>query len=233
MTSSIPSLRRLPPELILEIADYLPLDGRLALSYTHSQFEKTLFIPRESKKRKIKNSNCARLAIRTYQSPPNASYSHTRCIRCKQSYPTSMFFSGGSPSCITPPSSQDQEVIPLPERFCCWCVGSFVRHVRTEVGGKNEWVAENNTMCMHCGAVKEWKQCKCNCDTCWNKPVITYTRYLNNDEEYKTARIGKKACCESSTGFRLFVREDCFKPSKLRDVGEILLGQHLHTNADR
>lgn len=216
MTSSATPLLSLPPELILEIARKLPPDGKVALSYTHPRLHGTLLLlPRE---RNAGLSDCAHFAIRTYQESPRANTSHARCIRCKASYPTALFFSSSSPSCIAPPNGQDQEVIALPKRVCAWHVRGFTRVIRTESGGKNEWVANDNNMCMHCGAVKEWKPCDCNCDSCWFKPVTTYTRFLNNDEEYKDAWFIKKASSASPPASDerslLFVRETCYKHTK-------------------
>lgn len=217
MASSTTSLLDLPPELLLEITRNLPPDGILALRFTHPLLYDTLpFLPQRMK---AGLSDCARLAIRTYLSLPDANPSHTRCIRCKEMYPTSLFYSGSSPLCMTPSRDPDQEVIALPQRFCAWHVGSFIRVIHTKPGGKNEWTANNNTMCMHCGAVKEWRQCDCCCDSCWYRAVTTYTRYLDNNKECRNIRFWRNTSSAtrpaSAKGCQLLACEACYDPGKL------------------
>lgn len=215
MNFSTAFLLQLPPELLLQIAKNLPLDGRLALSFTHSSLYETLCLPPD--RWNIKVSECAHLAIRTYLVPPNANPSHIRCIRCKEVYPPTLFYSRSSPFCKAPPNDQNQEVLHLPERFCAWHVGSLIRAVHTEAGGKNEWIANRHHMCMHCGVVKEWRQCDCNCDSCWYKPVTAYTRYLNNAEEFKEVRFFRTSsanCQTSEQSGQLFAKETCYDHGK-------------------
>ncbi|OAK97296.1 hypothetical protein IQ06DRAFT_319082 [Phaeosphaeriaceae sp. SRC1lsM3a] len=93
------SLLSLPPELILEIGDFLPPDGILALKLAHRYFNETLpFLPR---RKNTVFSDCAKLAIRYYLTPPNPEPSHLRCILCKEVYPIRQFRSSSSPACVS------------------------------------------------------------------------------------------------------------------------------------
>ncbi|KAH7408686.1 hypothetical protein DE146DRAFT_583388, partial [Phaeosphaeria sp. MPI-PUGE-AT-0046c] len=114
------SLLFLPPELVLEIGDFLSPDGILALKLTHRYFNETLpFLPHQ------KNppfSACAKLAIRYYLSPPNPEPSHLRCILCKAVYPKSLFKSSSSPACVSDAldDASQTDVVELPQRLCSW-----------------------------------------------------------------------------------------------------------------
>ncbi|KAF2187230.1 hypothetical protein K469DRAFT_109971 [Zopfia rhizophila CBS 207.26] len=218
-TSTSPTLLSLPPELILEIADHLPPDGLLSLKFTHPILNAT--VPLAQRLRNTALSTCARLAIRTYLARPDPKPSHIRCILCKAVYPAALFSSSSSPACRALCSVSDNprtEVVELPRRFCAWHVGRLARIVHTEVGGRNGWVSKMEEMCMHCGAVKVWKECGCKCNSCGVRIVRTYTRYLNNEVECKRFFFWKEAeLDESQTGNRkeegrLFVRETCWDP---------------------
>lgn len=201
------SLLSLPPELILEIGDFLPPDGILALKLAHRYFNETLpFLPR---RKNTVFSDCAKLAIRYYLTPPNPEPSHLRCILCKEVYPIRQFRSSSSPACVsdTLEDASHGEVVELPQRMCSWHVGRLSQVVHTAPGGRNEWTSAMGDLCMHCGAVQAWKRCDCECGSCGIRPVRTYTRYLNNDHE-----------CRQFVFWRaeqqLMVREEC------RDLGE-------------
>jgi hypothetical protein len=214
-----PNILNLPPELILEIADHLPPDGIIALKLTHRILNGTLSLTTRLKNAAL--STCARLAIRTYLLRPEPRPTHVRCILCKAVYPSALFSSSSSPVCLSLSFSTDapcSEVIELPQRFCSWHVSRLTRIVRTESGGRNEWVSSLGRMCMHCGSVQEWSHCNCNCDTCSVRIVRTYTRYLNNSTEcrrflfYRDTTMHADCPDQDSIDGKLFVRETCYNP---------------------
>lgn len=219
MASSTLSLLSLPPELILEIADYLPPDGILALKFTHRVLNYSLPLAPRLKNRTL--SHCARLAVRSYLAKPTSNPTHLRCVLCKAVYPLKSFQSSSSPACAPVSFAADvaqTEVVQLPQRVCAWHVGRLTRIVRTEPGGRNEWIDSSEEMCMHCGAIQSWEKCDCKCDSCSVRAVTAYTRYLNNKIECKKFVFYRKAATNhvhpphGTTRTRLYIRETCFEP---------------------
>ncbi|KAH6625767.1 hypothetical protein C7974DRAFT_313150 [Boeremia exigua] len=126
MTSAALSLLSLPPELILEVADYLPADSILALKFSHRILNYSL--PLAPRLRNQTLSRCARLAVLSYLAKPSLNPTHLRCILCKAVYPLRSFRSSSSPTCI--PFSYDSnvgdtDVLELPQRLCSWHVGQM------------------------------------------------------------------------------------------------------------
>lgn len=220
MASPTLSLLSLPPELILEIADYLPPDGILALKFSHRILNYSL--PLASRLRNRTLTRCARLAVRSYLAKPTPNPTHLRCILCKSVYPIKSFQSSSSPACAPLSFAADvgdTEVVELPQRLCAWHVGRFARVVHTEPGGRNEWVGSSEEMCMHCGAIQSWAKCDCKCDSCSFRAVTAYSRYLNNKTECRRFLFFRKTVTDNDTctpsdtvKTQLFVRETCFNP---------------------
>ncbi|KAF2629364.1 hypothetical protein BU25DRAFT_337329 [Macroventuria anomochaeta] len=134
------TLLNLPPELILEIADYLPPDGILALKFSHRALDYSLPLAPRLRNRTL--SRCARLAVCSYLAKPNPNPTHLRCILCKAVYPLKSFQSSSSPACAPLSFAVDvgqMEVVELPQRLCAWHVGRLARIVHTEPAGKNMW----------------------------------------------------------------------------------------------
>jgi hypothetical protein len=212
MFPTTPSLLRLPPELILEIADRLPLDAILSLRITHPFFNNAL-LP-ASRYKSSTRSKCARLALRNYLAPPNPTPSHIRCIFCKSRYPMAQFNSSRSPACMTSPrvNGQSAETVKLPHRFCAWHVGQLVNEIDDKDNAREEWRSAMRDMCMHCGAVRGWEECTCKCDSCGSRRVRTYTRYRNSDTRFTNFKLFRNLDLmgqdsnENIPG-RLFVRE--------------------------
>lgn len=228
MTPTALSLLDLPPELILEIVDYLPADGILALKLTHRVLDSLL--PLASLLRKQTLSRCARLAVRGLLAKPTPNPTHLRCLLCKTVYPVKTFSSSSSPACAPLPAAaavKQTEIIELPQRVCAWHVGRLVRIVRTDPGGRNEWVDKLEEMCMHCGAVQSWAKCGCTCNSCSVRTVTTYTRYLNNRSECRTFVFYRKPVNDSgvalhaTTKCQLFVRETCDGPGMYLELSRL------------
>lgn len=205
----------------MEIGDHLPPDAILALKLSGSIFNRTL--PLAPRLRNTTLSDCARLAIRTHLSPPDPKPSHLRCILCKAVYPANLFKPSSSPACMPMSLAEDAQqidVVEMPQRLCSWHVGSLVHIVHTEPGGRNEWVAHMDEMCMHCGALQRWLRCDCNCDSCSFRSVRAYTRYLNNDREcrgyvfWRQAAEGNSGNLSEGGEGQLWVRETCKEPGE-------------------
>lgn len=228
MASPTSSLLSLPPELILEVADYLPPDGILALKFSHRVLNYSLPLAPRLRNRTL--TRCARLAVRSYLAKPTPNPTHLRCILCKSVYPLKSFQSSSSPACAPVCFAADveyTEVVELPQRLCAWHVGRLARIVHTEPGGKNEWVDSSEEMCMHCGAIQSWAKCDCKCDSCSFRAVTAYTRYLNNNTECRKFVFYRKTTASSSViapeetaKTQLFVRETCFDPGTYLDEAE-------------
>ncbi|KAF2995586.1 hypothetical protein E8E13_004636 [Curvularia kusanoi] len=206
MASSTFPLLSLPPELILTIADHLPIDAILALKLSHRILHSTL--PVTPRLQNLTLSPCARLALRTYLAKPVSNPTHQRCLLCKAVYPLKSFHSSSSPVCSASLSFsgadvQDPNILKLPQGLCTWHVGRLVRIVKTRPGGRNEWVASREDMCMHCGAIRGWKGCGCGCESCAVREVTAYTRFLDNEVECRKYVFYRK------DGRRLYVRETC------------------------
>ena len=177
MASPGPRLLLLPIELLLEVSEYLPVDGILALKLTHRTLNSAL--PTLSRLRNRTFDRCARFAIDRLFASPNKSPSQLRCILCKNIYPVTMFASSSSPACLPlafDPDAPRPEVVKIPNGFCAWHVGRLARVIRTEPGGRNEWVSEVKWMCMHSGCIEDWNDCNCQCTSCGHKKIRTYTR---------------------------------------------------------
>lgn len=215
----------LPPELIYEIADYLPPDCILALKLTHPILNATLPLTRWINR--TPPSKCARLSIRTYLSKPVPRPSHIRCILCKNVYPAAIFSSSSSPACLPVSVTNGlphPEVIDLPQRFCSWHVGRLTKIIHTGSGGRNEWISTMKDMCMHCGSVRGWSDCSCQCGSCGIRSVRVYTRYLNNKVEckrfwfWRNTETAMVAQGQDGIQGQLFVRESCFDPGESRFI---------------
>lgn len=217
----------LPPELILGIADHLPPDALISLKLAHSKFYNTL--PAGPRLKRSSLTPCARLAIRTYLESPTPNPSHIRCVLCKALYPPSLFNSSSSPACVPLPDATAktrQEVVELPERFCAWHVGRLTRVVHVKFGARNEWVSRLERMCMHCGSIKGWRVCMCECQSCGTREVRAYTRYLDNKRECRTFAFWRR---DEGNGKErtLLVRETCWDNDNAGNTSVINLLVHF------
>ncbi|CAI6337392.1 unnamed protein product [Periconia digitata] len=210
-----PPLLKLPPELLLEVARYIPTDAIISLKLTHRTLN-TAFPSLPLLLQKQPLSECSRFAIERLLCPPDPDTK--RCFVCRKRYPAYMFSSTKSPVCAPPShrSTPSTEIVDLPSFFCAWHVGRLVRIVRTESGGRNEWVSDVKRMCVHLGCIQGWEKCGCGCEceSCGVVVVRTYTRYLNNERECKGFTFwrkvggGAREGIEGSRG-ELRVREEC------------------------
>jgi hypothetical protein len=138
--------------------------------------------------------------------------SRQRCILCKNVYPISKFNSSNSPACRKTSQSTDHGVVELPYGLCCDHVSRLTKVVQTKTGGRNEWLSHMDSMCMHCGKVKSWDPCTCDCKTCLSRELRVYVRYLDNEDECRAFKFWRDAQgrlkveerCRTSDGSRKF-----------------------------
>ncbi|KAF2270274.1 hypothetical protein CC78DRAFT_539508 [Lojkania enalia] len=209
------SLLSLPPEILYEIADYLPPEGILALKLAHPVLHHTFLLPRFEN---TVPSDCTRFAIREYLADKKSRTSTIRCLLCKKTYPQSMFSTSESFACKQLYKSDGRlaEVIQYPKRVCSWHVGLLTRVIRANAGGRDEWTSTMGKWCMHCGRIRDWNECTCECNSCPVIPIRTYTRYMSNNMEWKNFRFRREVPVENESGWteNLFVEEKyCTKAS--------------------
>jgi len=174
----------LPTELVLEISDHLPLDAILALKLTQRRLNYILRL--DQQRWQAPRSRCTQRAIHTYLAPSTSKPSHRYCILCKATCPFNSFKSSNSSACLPLAIvSIPHDVVELPPRVCFCHVARFTRTIKTEPGGRNEWVSHRVKMCTHCGYIQGWtgrdSKCDCKCDSCSIGEATTYTRYLTKD----------------------------------------------------
>ncbi|KAF2638513.1 hypothetical protein P280DRAFT_72179 [Massarina eburnea CBS 473.64] len=216
MASPKPGLLSLPPELLLDIGDFLPPDAILSLKLTHSVVNNTL--PSLPCLKNRKASQCARFAIDRLRILSTTTPAEQRCIICRKKYPLHMFVSSSSPACapqLFVEGAPRPETVDIPPFFCAWHVGRLARVKRTDPNGRNEWVSDMKRMCMHQGCIEGWKDCDCDCDSCGYRMVRTYTRYLNNNIECRRFTFRRNTDEESAdpqekSKGRLYVKENCW-----------------------
>jgi hypothetical protein len=190
----------LPVELVAEIGSFLALDALLAMKLTHPRLSlKTSLDAKVTKP----ISRCSHLSIREYLVDPYLAQPRQRCVLCKAVYPRSMFRSvdDGTDMLLA-------DLLELPYRICLWHISSMTRLVQTKPGGKNGWVSQLETMCMHCGSIQSWNRCSCECDSCGLREIRTFTRFLNNQKECKAFSFQASNDGETQEA-RLVVNETC------------------------
>ncbi|KAG9189659.1 hypothetical protein G6011_06527 [Alternaria panax] len=207
MAPNTACLAKLPTELILEIKDRLALDAILALKLTQRRFNN--IFPLDQTCWQDPRSRCAQRALQIYLASPLPEPSHRHCVLCNAEYPVSQFKSSNSPSCAPLEHINiPHDIVKLPSRVCSWHVRRFTRTVKSEAGGRDEWVSHGDSMCMHCGDIQGWKKCRCECDSCSLCEVTTYTRHVNNAEECRTPVFWRDALNSGVEGEgQLWVRE--------------------------
>jgi hypothetical protein len=209
MLPALASFHGLPAELILDICDFLTLDALLALKLTAPRLNAIIRL--DPRRWQAPLSSCARRAIRTSLKSPLSKPDQQYCFLCNATYPTYMFSSSTSPACVSADvTTMPRDIIPLPPSVCSCHVGRLARIIRTDPGGRNEWVSNMDKMCMHCGNITAWSTCTCKCDSCSFWTVQTYTRYLNNNNECHRFLFWRAASASTDNeAGRLWVRESC------------------------
>ena len=46
-----------------------------------------------------------------------------------------------------------------------------------------KWTSKTEVICFHCGKVKAWNKCDCDCESCGESLVKTYTRLVRHQSE--------------------------------------------------
>ena len=170
----------LPPELILNIGDFLPRDCILALKIAYRRFNEIL--PMRPLPKHEKPTDCERLLILSYLSRDP---SRRRCRLCKVIYDISCFDSLSSPAEVPVSlvqNAQRADFVVYPKGLCQREVGRLLKIIFTGPGGRSGWTSQKDIWCMHCGSLQGWDKCNCNCDSCSCRPTRTYTQYIDRDK---------------------------------------------------
>lgn len=188
----------LPAELILQIGYLLPRDAIVALRLVHQRFSQ-IFPPLLGAPKQT--DQCVRFAIQRHIENPSSS--HFLCSICKKRYPRGMFRCSDGNSASTCAA----DMLRFPEGVCSWHFGRVSRVIKTDPGGANKWKSRAEDMCMHCGSIKAWFGCSCQCDSCGYAEIQTFTRFLNNERECRKFSFHQLE--DDQRGTCLVVREMC------------------------
>jgi hypothetical protein len=204
-------LSTLPPELLEQIFNHLPLPARTALKVTCRRMYSLTPPLRLSKAGLVR---CAQRAITSY-----LAFDHYRrlCPICKQWYPNHMF---ADEEASTPTVDEERRItdtllqqgfddaggpgmVEPPPGACIWHKASlyriidgatpalmpfFIPSLALKDGLRGEhmckWISTVQEMCYHCGAVR-WREKKfhCRCETCGVRRVRCYTRFVMKQSE--------------------------------------------------
>lgn len=200
------TLLNLPLEVLWRILEFLAPSARTAFKLTcHGIYVITpnlvLIKPAVD--------NCTYRAINGFF---EFSKDQRRCRLCKRWYPNNLF-SDGDPKLTLEYERQQMDfmlrhgvdsmggpgVIKNPTGCCGWHKGSLCRVIVHSdanikevfpsvpadriVSGSYKWTSNKEAMCFHCGKVKAWAMCNCDCESCGESVVRTYTRIVRNQSE--------------------------------------------------
>jgi len=200
------TLLNLPPELLWEISKFLTLSARAAFKLTCRRIytgTPTLLLVKSAV------DKCTYQAISGFL---EFNKDQRRCRLCKRWYPNSLF-SDSSPKSNPEDgrlltdfilrhgvdSLGGPGMINSPSGCCGWHKGSLQRVIDSShadfmkvfgsipatrtFGGSYKWTSKTETMCFHCGKVKAWTNCNCDCESCGGSVVRTYTRLVRHQSD--------------------------------------------------
>ena len=180
MPATPAQLINLPTELILDIADILPHDARVALGLTQRRLNSIVRL--NLQRWQAPRPGCVQRAIQRHLAPPSSKPTHRYCILCRVTCPIGSFKSSLSPACL--PMARvnvPHDVMELPPNVCFCHVARFTKHIETgsDTGlpASNKWVSHRVKICLHCGGTGRNSNCNFECQTCLTGEVTTYTRY--------------------------------------------------------
>lgn len=194
----------LPPELLMGISDHLSLAAQAAFKLTCRQIYHSTLSINVNKLRKSSVDPCTQLAINSYLT---FDHHRSRCLLCKQWYPTSMFADASSSPTPSEEARQAEAIlrrgsddlggpgmIESPPGACPWhkarlyrvidCAHPTFMTVFAQIpalknfSGSYKWISTMEKLCYHCGTVKGWGKCECDCETCGARSVRSFTRLV-------------------------------------------------------
>jgi len=192
MPASTAQLINLPTELILDIADILPLDAIVALGLTQRRLNSIVRL--NLRRWQTPRRRCVQRAIQRHLAPPSSKPTHRYCILCGVTCPIRSFKSSLSSACL-PMAGVNvlHDVIELPPNVCFCHVARFTMNIKTgpssgpgiTLPARDEWVSQRIKICLHCGKTA-WDKCNCECQTCLTGEVTTYIRYFTKRKKGTT-----------------------------------------------
>jgi hypothetical protein len=200
------TLLNLPPELLWNISEFLPPSARAAFKLTCRR----IYVDTPSLDlNKSAVDNCTYQAINGFL---EFNKDRRQCILCKRWYPNCLFSDGSSKPNLEDERRQTDFVlrhgvdslggpgmINSPPGCCGWHKSSLYRVIDASdanfvaifasipaaqtLNGSYKWTSKKEIMCFHCGKVKGWTKCNCDCESCGESVVRTYTRLVQHQSD--------------------------------------------------
>jgi hypothetical protein len=204
--SKMTTLLNLPPELLWKISEFLTPSAQTAFKLTcHRVYVST---PNLDLNKSVVD-NCTYQTINGFL---EFNKDRRRCMLCKKWYPNSLF-SDDSPKPNSEDERQQMDfvlrhgvdslggsgMIDNPPGCCGWHKGSLHRVINasdenfvkafTSISAARtfscsyKWTSKMEIICFHCGKVKAWTKCNCDCESCGESIVRTYTRLVRHQSD--------------------------------------------------
>ena len=200
------TLLSLPPELLWKISEFLTPSARAAFKLTCRR----VYVGTPSLDlNKSAVDNCTYQAINGFL---EFNKDQRRCILCKRRYPNDLFSDDNAKPNLEDERRQTDFIlrhsvdslggpgmINSPPGCCGWhksnlhrvidasdanFVGVFASIPAAQtLSGSYKWTSKTETMCFHCGKVKAWTKCNCDCESCGESAVRTYTRLVRQQRD--------------------------------------------------
>jgi hypothetical protein len=209
-------LATLPPELLLQIATYLPTSAVISLKLTNKTLYHAMPIP--ANYNLLQLPQCERDAVRrAIHERKELQSGRKRCLFCNTLQPLSRFANISKPIC----SLHDKRFLKymLPAR-----VDEKTRARVSRIVGLTDrihWLEVPRTFCTHCQAIVEWEieDCWCRCQSCSRVPVNVVVRTADGKSQLKSAQLlkpGKEKRCVEEERFR---ESEMASPPRLYRLG--------------
>ena len=237
-------LLNLPPELLCKISEFLAPSSRAAFKLTC----RLVYVSTPNLDlNKSAVDSCTYQAIDGFL---EFNKDQRRCMLCKKWYPNGLF-SDGSPTPTLDDEQRQTDfvlrhgvdslggpgMINSPPGCCDWHKSSIHRIVDASdanfanmfpsipaaraFGASYKWTSKTEMICFHCGKVKAWTKCDCDCESCGERVVRTYTRLVRHQSDLGKFVFFRK---DGDT----WVREWRGMPDLIRDADIVCAGKgHL------
>src|SRR5579871_4044940 len=191
------TLLNLPPELLWTISEFLAPSAQVAFKLTCRQ----VYVSTPSLDlNKSAVDNCTYQTINGFL---EFNKNRRRCNLCKKWYPNNLFSdynledereqmdfvlrhgvdSLGGPGMINSPPGccgwHKTSLLRVIDVSDANFVKAFASILATRTFDSSyKWTSKTEVICFHCGKVKAWNKCDCDCESCGESLVKTYTRLV-------------------------------------------------------